>query len=141
MLLNDKVFLDINVIVDFNDSKRPRHLQAVKLVEYLIEYNFDICISEDMVSTIFYISKDKIKTLNFLNYIVNAWIVCGFGNDVMLKAIDIAINNALDLEDVLQCLCAKENNCDALITNDTTFYDCGLKIYTVGEFLNNEKNF
>jgi predicted nucleic acid-binding protein len=40
----------------------------------------------------------------------------------------------LDLEDVFWCLCAKENDYDILITNDTKFYDCSLKILNIDEF-------
>jgi len=40
------------------------------------------------------------------------------------------------LEDTLQCLCAKENDCDMLITSDKHFYNCGMKIQTASEFLN-----
>jgi predicted nucleic acid-binding protein len=45
------------------------------------------------------------------------------------------LGNSLDLEDILQCLCAKENGCDVLITNDKKFYDCDIKIMTIKEFL------
>lgn len=55
------------------------------------------------------------------------------------KAIAISLEKNLNLEDVLQCLCAKDNKCGPLITSDNSFVDCGLAIYTVGSFLN-EKN-
>lgn len=42
----------------------------------------------------------------------------------------------LDLEDLLQCLCAKENGCGYLITNDKKFCDCGVKVMSSVEFLN-----
>jgi len=40
-----------------------------------------------------------------------------------------------DLEDALQCLCAKENNCTLLITNDKKFVDCGIEIMNYERFL------
>jgi predicted nucleic acid-binding protein len=92
-------------------------------------------ISEDMLSTLFYIQKDKRKTLEFFKVIYKRWVISSFGKDVIKKAIDLSFENSLDLEDVLQCLCAKENGCDVLITNDKKFYDCDIKIMTIKEFL------
>jgi len=40
-----------------------------------------------------------------------------------------------DLEDTLQCLCAKENNCTLLITNNKKFVDCDIKIMNYERFL------
>jgi len=53
--------------------------------------------------------------------------------------IGISLVKKLDLEDILQCLCAKENGCKILITNDKKFYDCCVSLYTIEEFLK-EKN-
>ena len=53
------------------------------------------------------------------------------------KAIDLSLEKKLDLEDVLQCLCAKENECRVFITHDKRFYDCGVEIMTSEEFLTN----
>jgi len=47
----------------------------------------------------------------------------------------MSLEKDLDLEDVLQCLCAKENGCDVFITNDRKFYDCGINIMTTEAFL------
>ena len=40
-----------------------------------------------------------------------------------------------DLEDMLQCLCAKENKCQILLTSDNAFYNCGIKVFTIDEFM------
>ncbi len=130
-----KVFLDVNVIISFLNDERLDSVVAKKLVGMLIVNGCDIFISEDMLSTIFYIQKDKRKTLEFFKTIQVDWIISPFGKDVIKNAIDISLQKNLDLEDVLQCLCAKESSCDVLITNDHKFYDCGLEICTVDEFL------
>jgi len=54
---------------------------------------------------------------------------------VIKAAIELSFNNSLDLEDLLQCLCAKENGCEVLLTNDMKFFDCGVQIMTVDAFL------
>ena len=134
--INKKVFLDTNIVIDILDSKRPKHLNATKLLEYLIINDIEIVISADMLSTIFYIVKDKKRTLNFYTVILEDWIVVSFGKDIIKKAIELSLENGLDLEDTLQCLCAKENGCYALITHDDKFYNCGIDILTTDQFLN-----
>ena len=131
-----RVFLDTNVVLDMLDSSRPNGDGIGELSKRLIVDGYVVVISEDMLSTIFYVHKDKRKTLEFLKVISKRWIISTFGKDVIKKAIDLSFENNLDLEDVLQCLCAKENGCDILITNDKKFYDCGIRRVTVKEFLN-----
>ena len=95
-------------------------------------------VSEDMLSTIFYISKNKKKTLEFLKLIQKRWEIVPFGREVVRRAVDLSLEKDLDLEDALQCLCAKENGCEVLITNDKKFYDCGMQIMHSAEFLENK---
>ncbi len=130
-----RVFLDTNIVLDILDSSRPNSDSIKALFQKLIINKYTIVISEDMLSTIFYIQKDKRKTLEFFKIIYKRWIISSFGKDVIKNAIDLSFENSLDLEDILQCLCAKENGCDILITNDKKFYDCGIKILTIEEFL------
>ncbi len=135
-----KIFLDTNIVLDIIESTRKKHKQALELGKYLLLNDYKILISEDMLTTIFYISKSKQETLIFLKEVVFVdWDVSVFGNDVMKNAIELSLEKNLDLEDVLQCLCAKENGCEAIITHDKKFYDCGLSLFTIEEFLK-EKN-
>lgn len=131
-----KIFLDTNIVLDFLNADRVKHKISVRLIETLVSNNYQIIISEDMLSTIFYLSKNKQQTLSNLNVIQQEWYISVFGEEVIKNAIDLSITSNLDLEDTLQCLCAKQNNCDALITSDKYFYDCGIKIQTADEFLN-----
>ena len=135
MMKNNNIFLDINVVVDFIESSRCRHQKAVELIQYLTINDFAIHISEDMLTTIYYISKNKKLALSFLKNIVDDWQVLSFGEQIVKTGIDLSLKHELDLEDVLQCLCARENDCAVLITNDNKFYDCGLSIQKVDEFL------
>jgi len=98
--------------------------------------NIEILLSEDILTNIFYISKEKRKVLEFFKLIQNRWKIIPFGKDVIKKAIDLSLEKDLDLEDVLQCLCAKENGCEVFISNDKKFYDCGIEIMNCEEFLN-----
>ncbi len=105
------------------------------LWEKLIVEKYTIVVSEDMLSTIFYIEKDKRKTLEFFKIITKRWTVVPFGKKVLEDACNLALEKDLDFEDVLQCLCAKAHGCDVLITNDKKFYDCGLEISSSEVFI------
>ena len=129
-----KVFLDTNIVLDILDNSRTDSDSIKAFLKKLIVDRYTVVISEDMLSTIFYIQKDKRKTLEFFKVIYKRWIISSFGEDVMKNAIDLSFEYSLDLEDILQCLCAKENGCDDLITNDKNFNDCGMKIMTIEEF-------
>jgi predicted nucleic acid-binding protein len=135
MRKNKKVFLDINVVIDFLDHSRQRHPDAVMLIEYLTVNDYKICISEDMLTTIYYISTNKNDVLLFLKAVTTHWQILHFGEETIRSAIAISLEKKSDLEDVLQCCCAVTSNCESLITNDTAFYDCGIAIYSSKKFL------
>ncbi len=130
------VFLDTNIILDILDISRPNSKKIASLLETLVIRKHKVVISEDMLSTVFYINKNNSKTLDFFKVIQDRWTIAPFGKNVVRDAIDLSLKKDLDLEDVLQCLCAKENGCDALITNDGSFCDCGINVMTTEEFLN-----
>ena len=130
-----KIYLDTNVILDFIDINRAGNLLAKKLIDYLYSNDFEIFMSEDMVSTFYYISKDKKVVLEFFKLVINEWHIVPFGKDVIETALDITLDNACDLEDVMQCLCAKANGCDALIANDKDFYSCGIACLSADDFM------
>jgi predicted nucleic acid-binding protein len=130
------IFLGTNIVIDFLDSARPKHRIVEKLIQKIISTGYDIMISEDMISTIFYLIKNKQKTLQQLEIIREEWKIVHFGNIIIKNSIDLSLENNLDLEDTLQCLCAIENNCDVLVTNDNEFHNCGIKVQTPQQFLN-----
>jgi len=131
-----KVFFDINIVLDIIDPMRSHHNKAKELWEVLVSDETRILISEDMLSTIYYICSNNEFTLAFFQMIQTRWEIVPFGKSVIKNAVDLSLKNNLDLEDVLQCLCAKENGCASLITHDNKFYDCGLNIRTIEEYLN-----
>lgn len=134
--MTKKVFLDTNIVADILDCKRDRHQESLQLIEKLIEEDWGICISEDMISTLFYISKEKKQTLKFFqNVIFIDWEVVCFGKNLLNEAVAFALEKSTDLEDVMQCLCAKQNDCTYVITNDAKFCDCEIEVFDAGRFL------
>ena len=128
-IVTNSVFLDTNIVADIIDSSRKNHVSSVKILEQLIEKQYEICICEDMITTLYYILDDKENALRFIRELVLVdWTVLTFGTDTIKEAIDIALSEQKDLEDILQCLCAKKSGCHMVITNDKKFYDCGIDI-------------
>jgi len=131
-----KIYFDTNIVLDMIDASRHNHSRSVQILKQLGLQKYQMHISEDMLSTIYYISKDKISTLEFFeNIIYIDWNILAFGTNVIKNATQLALKENMDLEDLLQCLCAKENNCQILITNDKKFYDCGLDVLSTEAFL------
>ena len=130
------VFLDTNIVLDILDSDRANHSDAKQLLAKVINDGYGVFISEDMLSTIFYIIKNKQAVLSFFKLILQQWQVVPFGNEVISGAIDRCLQNqGQDFEDTLQCLCAKQLKCDFLITHDANFTDCGIPVLTINKFL------
>ena len=135
--MSKSVYLDINIVIDLLDTKRTNSQSAKALLKHLTHNNIKIVISEDMLSTIFYIVKNKQAVLEFFQVIQKRWLIVSFGQDVIRDAVKLSLEKNLDFEDVVQCLCAKENGCIALITGDSAFYDCGIKKYSSDEAVEN----
>ena len=136
--MNKTIFLDINIVIDIIDSARANHQLSQKMLKKIVQDDYEVYISEDMISTIYYILRGNEKVLYFFKGIIDRWKIVPFGRDVIKKAIDYTLKNSCDLEDTLQCFCAKDNKCDIFLTNDKKFIDCGIKVLSYDEFLNGD---
>jgi len=76
---NKIIFLDTNIILDIVNPQRINNKQAIQLWNMLIVKKYIIMVSKDMLSTIFYINKDKRKTLEFFQLILKRWQIVPFG--------------------------------------------------------------
>jgi len=130
------IYLDTNIVADMIDGGRANHELSLELLKKLMLEDYTVFISEDMLSTLYYISNDKRATLEFFENIVYIdWQVMAFGRDVIEEATHLSLIKGLDLEDTLQCLCAKNNACTILVTNDKKFVECGIKTVNYERFL------
>ena len=131
-----KIFLDTNIVLDFLDKKRPLHEKSKELMNMIIMEDYSIFISEDMLSTIFYISKDKEKVLLFFETIIVKWSVVPYVVVLISEAIKLCQSHkGQDLKDTLQCLCAKEHECTYIVTSDEGFIDCGIEVLSYDKIL------
>jgi predicted nucleic acid-binding protein len=126
--MEHKVFLDANIVLDLLSSERPNHARAKKLIRTLIEQNARICISEDIITTVYYIAQNKQQALAFFQAVQKRWQMLSFGHKVIAKALGDAMEHAYDLEDTLQCLCAREHGCTLIVTEDRGFVPCGVEV-------------
>jgi len=130
-----KIYLDTNVIVDIIDRARLNHPEAKKLVSKLVKDDYKVYFSEDIISTIYYILRGNEAVLHFFKNAIQEWSVVPFGLDTINKSIEFSLKYKTDLEDTLQCFCAKANGCNIFLTNDKKFIDCGINILTYDKFL------
>lgn len=131
-----KIFLDANIVLDLLDSTRSSHSISKNVFEKLIDNNYTIVISEDILTTIYYIVKNKQAVLDFFETIAAAWEIVSFGKKVISNTINLCkANSNLDFEDVIQSLCAKESDCSIIVSNDKNFYNCGIPVVSGEEFI------
>jgi predicted nucleic acid-binding protein len=126
--MGSKVYLDANVVLDFLISDRKQHDAAIRLVAALSVSGYEVVISEDILTTVFYIAKDKEKVLEFFLSVRQRWRIVSFGEVVVAEGLELAYRDGMDLEDTLQCLCAKKEGCALIVTEDRGFVDCGVEV-------------
>jgi len=131
----NNIFIDTNIVLDFLEGHRSGHDRAVELFDRLLGDGYRFVISEDMLSTLYYIARNKDKVLDFIVYARRAWEIVPFGGTVIDEAVNFARSHNTDLEDTLQCMAAKYHGCASIVTSDQTFVDCGVRIVDYAAFV------
>jgi predicted nucleic acid-binding protein len=112
--------------------KRDDYIYSVKLLNAIEQGLFKAYISDITLLNIDYIAKKQIKDIKpFLSLINETFTVLGANNEIFSKA--LSINNK-DIEDNVQYICAKQQKCNYIITNDKTFYKKDIKLITSQNF-------
>ena len=130
-----KIYLDANIVLDFLSPERSKHPESKKVMDTLIRRGDTIVISEDILTTVYYIAKNKRKAVAFFKLIQHRWEIVHFGDQVIAAALDRVLVSEEDLEDTLQCLCAKQEACTLIVTEDRDFVDCGVEVLDYEGFL------
>ena len=115
-----KVFLDINIVVDFYVASRQHHTAAQLIFEQAELNRIKVYISESVVNTAAYLLRKDYPVQTLKNYfaeMLEIFTVINAGNNIFLKAYR---NNIKDMEDAVLYEIAAENKMDFFITNDTT---------------------
>jgi len=134
-----KVFLDANVFIDINDEKRDPDKLALQIVDYLVSKEIKVFTSCDLITTIYYIlsKKDRIEALNQIDQLNQFCKIIEFSNFEVNQACTLMKVNPKfkDLEDTIQYILAKKEDCDLIISNDKEFASDEIELLTTKEFL------
>jgi len=127
-----KVFVDTNIFLDLI-LKRENFKEAL-LIFNSIEKKISRAVVLDItILNIDYIAKKQVKDIrDFLKLVNQHFLVTGATNSMIQSAIEIENK---DLEDNLQYLSAKKQNCDLIITNDKGFASHEMQRMTSIEFV------
>ena len=134
-----RVLLDANILIDKFDSARIFHKFSDKSFEYmLLSGSIDVFTSCDIITTLYYIGskKDKKQILHDIRAVNKTLEVIKFSNKEIEETCELMINdnNYKDLEDTIQYIMAKKENCDLIISNDKNFISKDIKLLTSEEF-------
>ncbi|QKU36239.1 type II toxin-antitoxin system VapC family toxin [Campylobacter sp. RM16192] len=127
-----KIFLDNNIIIDFLVETRRFNKQAVELFLTFTESD-TICYSYGSISDIYYVAKkcydveDKMM-ISFFKALLEAdnFECLSLSKNGLISSFEYATQlnlqgNQIDIEDITQYFCAKENGCDVIYSNDKKF--------------------
>ena len=136
-----RVFVDANVILDLFDPDRSNSDYSVTVIDYLLEKKSELFASYDLITTIYYVlSKiDRDKALKSIEATAEIFSLIPFSNDEIFEAIGLIRKDKKfkDLEDTVQYVLAKKENCDLILVNDRGFFSPDIKIATTKEFVEN----
>ena len=120
-----KVFIDANIIIDLFED-RPYSFYSTSAVGKLVGLGVELLTSCDLITTIYYIlsKADKEKALNYIEDSTSVFTLIPFSNKEVIKAVYLMKNNSnfKDLEDTIQYVLAKKENCNLILTNDKKFF-------------------
>lgn len=113
-----KIFLDINIIIDFFQKERPLHKEAKELFYHIDDGNITAYFSESVINTTAYIlrkdlsKQDLVHRLDVLNAQI---IILPCSNKIVHNAYKRVQN---DLEDAVLYQLALEHELDYFVTSD-----------------------
>ena len=129
-----KVFVDANVILDLFIPDRSFSEYSILAIDRLIEKKTELFTSCDLITTVYYVltKADKDKALKSIEVANEIFKLIPFSNDEIIEAINLMKNNVnfKDLEDTVQYVLAKREDCDLILTNDQQFYSPDIPLLT-----------
>lgn len=126
-----KIFIDTNLFLDIILS-RDGYDDAVQILNSCSNGMFEGYVSDITLLNIDYIAHKQVKNIeDFLKTIVSVFKVVGADNTTFDEAFKI---NNKDFEDSIQYVCAKENECEVIVSNDKHFYKGSVEVMDSSEF-------
>jgi len=134
-----KIFLDINVVIDFFDPHRAEHSNAVKLFSAIDDGKISAYVSESVVNTSVYLLRKQLtlkQLREVLSDILSLVKLLPCSHDIYLDSFSLAGN---DLEDAFLYQLALSNRLDYFITEDKKdfrkFANPALPVISTKDFL------
>lgn len=123
----EKIFLDANILLDIFSSNRSQHIYSVKSYEYILNQgDIQLFTSCDIITTLYYVGVkiDKNLILDSIEGINKILKVIEFSNKEVAQTCVLMKQdkNYHDLEDTIQYILAKKEDCELIISNDENFY-------------------
>ena len=132
------IFFDANIILDIFDEERVSHEYSKKAYDYVLEQNFKLFTSCDIITTLYYVGRkiNRDVILDNIEIINKTLKVIEFSNKEVSQTCTLMKENKnyKDLEDTMQYILAKKENCDLIISNDENFYASDIKVLSSKEF-------
>jgi predicted nucleic acid-binding protein len=113
-----KIFLDINIVVDFYVEARANHLIAQQIFELTELNRVKVYTSESVINTTAYILRKDFpveELKNIFDEMLQFVVILPCNNNTIRKAYQ---NNIKDMEDAVLYQIALENGLDFFISND-----------------------
>lgn len=138
-MITKKIFFDANIFNDIYDKSRKYHKQSSALFIEMIARDVSICTSCDIITNVYYITAkytSKENALVALNYLKQSVQIIPFDNQELSQTVLLMQedNDYNDMEDTIQYVLAKKENCDAIITNDKKFTSKNINIFSSEAF-------
>lgn len=136
-----KVFLDANIFIDKEIESRDIDKNSLNTLIYLVENEIKIYTSCDLITTVYYIlsKEDKKNALNKIEEITDFCKIIEFSNKEVKQTCELMKSNPnyKDLEDTIQYILAKKEECDLIISNDKNFVSEDIKLLSTTQFIEN----
>jgi len=127
-----KIFVDTNIFLDvlFN---RNDAVNVTRILNACHQKRFEGYVADITLLNIDYVAAKQTKNLrDFLALINQTFTVIGANNRIFESALGIDHN---DLEDVVQYLCAENETCRVIVSNDKKFYRGKMEVMNSTEFV------
>lgn len=138
--MQDKVFLNTNVVLDLLGEREPFYLSAAKIATLADTGKIKIVISALTYSTVYYLLS-KFEEKETVKEKIRKFKVIAETSDLTDQIIDKGLSSKFsDFEDSLQYYCAIKTDCNILITrNSKDFRESDIPVLSPDEYLSSLK--
>jgi len=139
--MNDRLFLDTNVVIDLLGEREPFYHLAAQIITYADKGKIQLVVSALTYSTAYYVLSKFEKQEAVMEKLRKFKVIAETSN-LTDKMIDKALNSGFsDFEDALQYFCAIQTSCNILITrNEKDFKLAEIPVLSPDEYLKGRKS-